>query len=64
MRISVSLAELSHIVILCYFYLWSKDLFWNTVTSDSFENDAKEALIKALSDSSGRLTGTGLSVYF
>ena len=37
------------------FYLWrkgSKDLFWNTVNSAAFENDAKEALIKALSENS------------
>ncbi len=37
------------------FYLWRKgneDLFWNTVTSPAFENDAKEALIKALSENS------------
>lgn len=37
------------------FYLWrkgSKDLFWNTVTSADFENDAKEALIKALTENS------------
>ena len=37
------------------FYLWrkgSKDLFWDTVTSPVFENDAKEALIKVLSENS------------
>ncbi|HZK54148.1 MAG TPA: hypothetical protein VFC84_08155 [Desulfosporosinus sp.] len=37
------------------FYLWrkgSKDLFWNTVTATDFENEAKNALIKALSENS------------
>lgn len=37
------------------FYLWrkgSKDLFWNSVTSTDFENAAKNALIKALSENS------------
>ena len=37
------------------FYLWrkvSKDLFWNAVTSTDFENAAKNALIKALSENS------------
>lgn len=37
------------------FYLWrkeSKDLFWNAVTATDFENVAKEALIKALSENS------------
>jgi hypothetical protein len=37
------------------FYLWrkgSKDLFWNAVTATDFENAAKEALIKALSENS------------
>jgi len=37
------------------FYLWrkgSKDLFWNAVTATDFENEAKNALIKALSENS------------
>ena len=37
------------------FYLWrkgSKDLFWNVVNSTDFEDDAKDALIKALSENS------------
>jgi hypothetical protein len=37
------------------FYLWrkgSKDLFWNAVSATGFENAAKEALIKALSENS------------
>jgi len=37
------------------FYLWrkgSKDLFWNTVTATDFENEAKNSLIKALSENS------------
>ena len=37
------------------FYLWrkgSKDLFWNTVTDNHFENAAKAELIKALSENS------------
>ena len=37
------------------FYLWrkgSKDLFWNVVNSTDFEADAKNALIKALSENS------------
>lgn len=37
------------------FYLWrkaSKDLFWNTVTSNDFENEARAALTKALSENS------------
>lgn len=37
------------------FYLWrkeSKDLFWNVVTSTDFENVAKAALIKAISENS------------
>ena len=37
------------------FYLWrkgSKDLFWNVVTATDFENEAKIALIKALSENS------------
>jgi hypothetical protein len=37
------------------FYLWrkgSKELFWNAVTANDFENVAKEALIKALSENS------------
>lgn len=37
------------------FYIWrkgSKDLFWNAVTATDFENAAKEALIKALSENS------------
>lgn len=35
------------------FYLWrkgSKDLFWNAVTATDFETEAKNALIKALSE--------------
>lgn len=37
------------------FYLWrkgSKDLFWNAVIATDFENEAKNALIKALSENS------------
>lgn len=37
------------------FYLWrngNKDLFWNVVTSTDFENAAKNALMKALSENS------------
>ncbi|MEC1158098.1 hypothetical protein [Cytobacillus horneckiae] len=37
------------------FYLWrkgSKDLFWNAVTATDFENEAKNSLIKALSENS------------
>lgn len=37
------------------FYLWrkeSKDLFWNAVTATDFENAAKEALLKALTENS------------
>lgn len=37
------------------FYLWkkgSKELFWNVVTSTDFESDAKEELLKALSNNS------------
>ncbi|WP_415535490.1 hypothetical protein [Dehalobacter sp. 4CP] len=37
------------------FYLWrkgSKELFWNAVIAANFENTAKEALIKALSENS------------
>lgn len=37
------------------FYLWrkgSKELFWNVVTSTDFENEAKNELIKALSENS------------
>ena len=37
------------------FYLWrkgSKDLFWNSVTATDFENEAKNAIIKALSENS------------
>lgn len=37
------------------FYLWrkgSKDLFWKAVTSTDFESEAKNALIKALSENS------------
>ncbi len=37
------------------FYLWrkgSKDLFWDTVTAIDFENEAKNSLIKALSENS------------
>ena len=37
------------------FYLWrkgSKDLFWSTVTAIDFENSAKKALNKALSENS------------
>lgn len=37
------------------FYLWrkgSKDLFWNAATATDFENEAKGALIKALSENS------------
>jgi hypothetical protein len=37
------------------FYLWrkeSKDLFWNAVTANKFENEAKDALIKTLSKNS------------
>ena len=37
------------------FYLWrkeSKDLFWNAVTTTDFENEARNALIKALSENS------------
>lgn len=37
------------------FYLWrkgSKDLFWNAVTAADFENEAKDALINALSENS------------
>ena len=37
------------------FYLWkkvSKDLFWNTVISGDFENEARAALTKALSENS------------
>ncbi|MED0705074.1 PD-(D/E)XK nuclease family protein [Aneurinibacillus aneurinilyticus] len=37
------------------FYLWrkgSKELFWNAVTATDFENEAKNALIKALSENS------------
>ncbi len=37
------------------FYLWrkgNKDLFWNAVTTTDFENAAKEALLKALSENS------------
>jgi len=37
------------------FYLWkngNKDLFWNAVTAADFENEAKNALIKALSENS------------
>lgn len=37
------------------FYLWrkgSKDLFWNAVTATDFENEARNALIKALSENS------------
>lgn len=37
------------------FYLWrkeSKDLFWNAVTAADFENEARDALIKALTENS------------
>ena len=37
------------------FYLWrkgSKDLFWNTVNATDFENNARDALIMALSENS------------
>lgn len=37
------------------FYLWrkgSKDLFWNVVNATDFETEAKNALIKALSENS------------
>lgn len=37
------------------FYLWrkeSKDLFWNAVTAADFENEARDALIKTLSENS------------
>ena len=37
------------------FYLWrkgSEDLFWNAVTAPDFENSAKNALIKALTENS------------
>lgn len=37
------------------FYLWrkgSKDLFWNAVNANDFETEAKNALIKALSENS------------
>lgn len=37
------------------FYLWrkeSKELFWNAVTATDFENEARNALIKALSENS------------
>ena len=37
------------------FYLWrkgSKDIFWNAVTNNDFENSAKDKLIKALSENS------------
>lgn len=37
------------------FYLWrngSKDLFWNAVTATDFENEARDELIKALSEKS------------
>lgn len=37
------------------FYLWrkaSKELFWNTVTSSDFENEARVTLTKALSENS------------
>lgn len=37
------------------FYLWrkgSKDLFWNAVNATDFETEAKNALIKALSENS------------
>jgi len=44
------------------FYLWrngSKDLFWNSVNANDFEKDAKNALIKVLSENS---TGNAYSL--
>ncbi|MBQ1733995.1 MAG: hypothetical protein II038_03845 [Lachnospiraceae bacterium] len=37
------------------FYLWNnagKDVFWNTVTSDDFENTARQTLLEALTKNS------------
>ena len=48
------------------FYLWrkgGKDLFWNAVTSTDFENAAKEALIKALTENSTGNVKTLVNAY-
>ena len=37
------------------FYLWnngSPEIFWSAVSSDNFENDAREALLEALTENS------------
>ena len=48
------------------FYLWrkgSKELFWNVVTSTDFESDAKEELLKALSNNSTGNVGSLVNSY-
>ena len=53
--------------ILCdSFYLWNnvgKDVFWNTVTSDDFDNTGKNSLYKALVDNSKGNAGVLVSSY-